>query len=153
MGARGPHAKPTNLKILHGDRPDRINFNEPEPAMGTVVPPYELGEVAQEVWDRLGPDLVAKKVLTPWDVDAFALFCDAVETFRVARHYLHEEGYTAQGAAGGVIKSPYWQIMRDSADIITKVGGRFGLNPSDRANIVMEGGNDLRGAGAERLLS
>jgi len=60
-------------------------------------------------------------------------------------------GTVARGAAGGVIKSPYWQIMRDCIGVMTTVGARFGLTPSDRAQLKI-GGSEESGRGAERLL-
>ncbi|MGW0824465.1 P27 family phage terminase small subunit [Streptomyces sp. NPDC002845] len=39
-------------------------------------------ESALDVWRRLVPDLIRKRVLTPWDVEAFAVFCDAVTGYR-----------------------------------------------------------------------
>jgi P27 family predicted phage terminase small subunit len=138
--------------VLHGDREDRINRSEPLPAEGAIVPPRELDEYAQSVWDRLAPDLIAKSVLTAWDVDQFATFCESASTYKTAREHLNRDGLTAVGAAGGVIKSPYWQIMRDAADIMTKVGGRFGLTPSDRSSLSIGGGED-KAQGAARFLS
>lgn len=152
MGKRGPAPKPTGLRVLHGDREDRINRNEPLPSEQAIVPPRALDGYAQSVWDRLAPDLIAKRVLTAWDVDQFATFCEAASTYKEAREHLTAEGLTARGAAGGVIKSPYWQIMRDAADIMTKVGGRFGLTPSDRSSLTIERPTD-EGRGAARFLS
>lgn len=150
MGKRGPAGKPTALRVLHGDQESRINRLEPIPTECEVRPATELSSTAAEVWNRLGPDLAAKKVLTSWDVDQFAAFCTATATFYEASRQLAENGMTAQGAAGGVIKSPYWQIMRDASAIMTQVGGRFGLTPSDRANLTMGGQENPQGA--SRLL-
>jgi P27 family predicted phage terminase small subunit len=153
MGERGPKGKPTELRILHGDRDDRINRAEPKPDAGEVKPPYRLRRPAAAVWRRLAPDLIAKKVLTPWDIDQFAVYCDAVATYRECRDLLDEEGYTARGSAGGVVKNPHWQIMRDAASIMTSVGSRFGLTPADRSHIVAPEGNDNGGKkDANRLL-
>lgn len=154
MGERGPKGKPTELRILHGDRDDRINHAEPKPAADKAVkPPYTLRRPAAAVWRRLAPDLIAKKVLTPWDVDQFAVFCDAVATYRECRDLLDEEGYTARGSAGGVVKNPHWQIMRDAASIMTTVGSRFGMTPADRSGIVApESDSNTGRKDANRLL-
>lgn len=153
VGERGPKGKPTELRILHGDREDRINRNEPKPAETAVKPPYKLRPPTAKVWRRLAPDLIAKKVLTAWDVDQFAVFCDAVATYIECRERLDDEGYTARGSAGGVIKSPYWQIARDAASIMTTVGSRFGLTPSDRSGIVTPDKDETPGRrDANRLL-
>lgn len=70
MGKRGPAPKPTGLRVLHGDRADRINRDEPQPDEGDVQPPAWLGEAALEVWHTLADELTAKGVLTAWDVEA-----------------------------------------------------------------------------------
>lgn len=152
MGKRGPAPKPTSLRVLHGDQESRINRHEPQPTERAIESPRVLDEYAASVWERLAPDLIAKKVLTAWDVDQFATFCEAASTYKEAREHLSVEGLTARGAAGGVIKSPYWQIIRDAADIMTRVGGRFGLTPSDRSSLTM-GDAESAGRGAERFLS
>ncbi len=148
----GRPAKPRGLKLLDGDRPDRINRDEPTPAAAVpVVPAFDLSDEARVVWDRLAPDLIAKGVLTGWDVDAFSTYCATVATYQEASRELAVGGMTARGAAGGVIKSPYWQIMRDAVATMVTLGGRFGLTPSDRAGLKI-GGSEDRAQGAERLL-
>lgn len=153
MGKRGPAPKPTSLRILDGGHPERINRNEPKPGEAPIAPTQELTEYAQEAWDRIAPDLTAKKVLTSWDCQAFTAYCVAAGTFREASEHLRAYGLTGRGAAGGEIKSPYWQIMRDSIDAMVKLGGRFGLTPSDRAQLSIGGGDGDKSQGAERLLS
>jgi phage terminase small subunit len=60
--------------------------------------------------------------------------------------------YTDRGAAGGVIKSPYWQIMRDCVDVMAKMSSRFGLTPGGRAALKVEANETGPKTGAERLL-
>ncbi|MGH3629082.1 MAG: phage terminase small subunit P27 family [Sciscionella sp.] len=151
MGKRGPAPKPTKLRVLQGEKPYRINNHEPEPHERDIAPPYDLGDVACEVWNRLAPDLIACKVLTPWDAEEFAVFCDAAATYRKARGHLETYGYIGKGAGNSEIKSPYWQIMRDAASIMTTVGSRFGLTPSDRAQLSIEQ-PEQKGKDASRLL-
>lgn len=152
MGRRGPAGKPTALRVLDGDRESRINRDEPLPSeSGGIAPTEDLSVAARRVWDRVAPDLIRKGVLTEWDVQAFTTYCQAVAHYQAAQAGLEEHGYTARGAAGGVIKSPYWQIMRDAIGVMTTIGGRFGLTPSDRAQLKV-GGSESRADGAERLL-
>lgn len=155
MGGRGSGriGKPTHLKLLEGEREDRINRDEPTPEMyESLEPPVELSDRAREVWDRLAPDLVNKNVLTGWDVDQFAVFCDAVAIYHDCKEQMGGK-YTALGAAGGVIKSPYWQIMRDCQSIMTTIGSRYGLSPADRARLSTGADESDEGDSAERLLS
>lgn len=149
MGRRGPAKRPTNLAILHGEtRPSRVNLDEPKPDLGRVVPPRELGPREQEIWDRLAPDMIRKGVLTPWDVDTFATFCQMVIVNADAAADVGLNGTSVTTVVrelsdGTLIydlrKNPAWQVMRESATAIVTLGGRFGMNPSDRSQITMNG--------------
>lgn len=148
----GRPAKPTALKLLHGDdkkNPQRINRAEPVPAADVVVPTVVLSGDALVAWERLAPDLCRKGVLTPWDAQAFTTYCQTVAHYNEASRCLEESGMTARGAAGGVIKSPYWQIMRDAVSVMVTLGGRFGLTPSDRTHLSI--GDGKREPGADLL--
>lgn len=151
MGARGPKPAPTHLKLLKGEQESRINRDEPSPSDGPVVAPDSISDGAKGVWERLAPDLQDKGCLTPWDVDAFTVFCEAVATYHDCRKLMGKK-YTDRGAAGGVIKSPYWQIMRDCAETMAKYSSRFGLTPGDRANLKVTTEKDGPKRGAERIL-
>lgn len=153
---RGRPAKPNHLKVLAGTEERYINRDEAIPSEAhpsdTLVPPVTLSDGAMDVWRRLAPDLHDKGVLTPWDTDVFALYCENVATWHECKALLGGE-YTARGAAGGVIKSPYWQIMRDAQADILRIASRFGLTPSDRASLKVEKADKHIAAGGERLLS
>lgn len=159
MGKRGPRAKPTSLKLLEGS--SDINNSEPVPAQSEVQAPEWLVEMANEsegdresaldVWNRLSPDLHRKGVLTPWDVDEFAVFCDAVVNHRAAAMEVRKYGLLVRGAKGNLVKNPATQLTRDYADVMVKIGARFGLSPSDRADLKIE--REAPHGGADRLLS
>lgn len=151
MGQRGPRPRPMHLKVLQGEQESRINRDEPIPSEGEVTPPDEMSEPARKIWDELADDLMDKGCLTPWDVYTFEAFCEAVATYRECRKLMGRK-YTAQGAAGGVIKSPYHQIMRDCVDVMTRIGSRFGFTPGDRANLAIGDEKDGKQLGAERIL-
>ena len=135
---QGRPAKPTSLKVLHGDHkknPRRLNANEPTPASGPVQPPSTLSDAALAVWERLGPDLQRTGVLTPWDADEFAVVCDAVARWQEASRVLDEEGPTGVNRFGERIVSPWFRVWMDASSALAKFGGRFGLSPSDRATL------------------
>lgn len=150
MGTRGPKSAPTHLKVLKGTEERYINREEPSPSEDEVTKP-EMSEEAGKIWDELAPDLIDKKCLTAWDTHTFAVFCEATAAYHENRKLLGKK-YTALGAAGGVIKSPHWQIMRDAAETMAKYSGRFGLTPGDRANLKIERGDSGPSHGAERIL-
>lgn len=153
MGQRGPKPAPNHLRLLKGTQESRLNRDEPVPAESEApIAPVSISLGGLEVWERLAPDLIDKKMLTAWDVDTFVVFCEAVATYHDCRELMGRE-YTALGAAGGVIKSPYWQIMRDCSAVMAQYSSRFGMTPGDRANLKAtrddEAGPKL---GAERIL-
>ncbi|MEW2635251.1 phage terminase small subunit P27 family [Streptomyces sp. NPDC048389] len=160
MSRPGRPSKPTNLKVLHGDRKDRINNDEPQPDAGEILPPGWLSDDALEVWEQFAGDLEAKRVLTPWDTEAFANWCDAVARRRDAAAHVDEEGavvelpvFNKNGEETGHrrAKNP-WLLALDAADAqVQRYGARFGLTPSDRAQLKIP--NQGEGKGAERLLS
>lgn len=153
MGARGPKAAPNHLKLVRGDKESRLNRDEPVPShVASIIPPDSLNEGATKVWNRLAPDMIDKKMLTEWDVDTFAVFCNATFRYHQCDQLLKDE-LIAAGAAGGVIKSPYWQIMRDCSAIMAQWSSRFGLTPGDRASLKAGMDEDFGPkAGAERIL-
>lgn len=153
MGRRGPKPAPNHLKVLQGTKESRLNREEPIPSdVAPVIAPASISDGAKAVWDRLAPDLVDKKMLTSWDVDTFVVFCEAVATYHDCRMLMGHE-YTAVGAAGGVIKSPYWQIMRDCAAVMAQYSSRFGMTPGDRASLKAGSDDDVSPkGGAERIL-
>lgn len=146
IGKQGGHKKPRSLAVVDGDREDRINFDEPIPADDEVRAPSSLSDEARQIWDRLAPDLTTRKVLTPWDADAFATFCDATARHRRAATHLDSEGEVIDGHRGVLSKSPWFQIWRDTADVMVKYGARFGLTPSDRTQLSVGGdeGDDIK---------
>ncbi|WP_435610883.1 phage terminase small subunit P27 family [Streptomyces sp. C10-9-1] len=160
MGRRGPAPKPTALRVLHGDRKDRINTDEPTPDEGDLVAPDWLSEQALAVWEALADDLIAKGVLTPWDAEAYANYCDAVARRRDAAERVALEGaviehpvFNKNGDLTGhrLGKNP-WLLALDAADAqVQRYGARFGLTPSDRAQLKIA--PSANPAGAERLLS
>lgn len=161
MGKRGPAKRPTNLALLHGEsRPSRVNLNEPKPDTAEVVAPEWLNDRALAIWDRLAPDLQAKGVLTAWDVDAFAQLCATVIVAQDALQDIAENGTSCttlvRELSDGTMlyelrKNPAWQVARESMGLMVTLGGRFGLNPSDRSQLTMKSPDDT-GKGADRLL-
>lgn len=141
MADAGRPRKPRHLKALHGDRKDRTNDREPTPGDGQVAPPYSLSADVQAVWDRLAPDRIRLKLVTAWDVDAFAAFCEAL--------VLAQQG--AREASGPVVPGAPSPMSRfkDAINLCSTLGGRFGWTPSDRQKLIV--GEAPREPGADLL--
>jgi P27 family predicted phage terminase small subunit len=152
MGKRGPAAKPTALRVLHGDRADRINDREPVPPVGAIVCPQWASDGAREIWARLAPDLEKRKVLTTWDVDAFLILCEALARYRNATALVNGSALLVQGGSG-LMKNPALQVQAEAERTFLTYAARFGLTPSDRQSIKVEVGGGDQNQGAGRLLS
>lgn len=143
----GRPRKPAALKSLAGEKTD----TGPAPAEGSVSCPTNLSEGAQAVWNRLAPDLIAKRVLTLWDVDEFAAFCDAVDRRDRSADHMDREGevieapvFNRNGERTGerTQLSPWWQVWKGANEAMIRFGGRFGLSPSDRAALKVDHGRE-----------
>lgn len=152
MGKPGRRAKPTALKRLEGAQPSRINDAEPEPTVGAVNPPDWLSAEALAVWGELAPDLVAKGVLTAWDVEPFGVLCDAIVHYRQASAAVAEDGVLVPGRKEALVKHPGMQLVRDTAATIRAYAGEFGLTPSSRSGVTIAE-EDPDGTSAARLLT
>lgn len=144
------HPCPTNVRVLHGERGTRVQTSEPVSPTGEVVAPEWLDETALAVWNRLAPSLRSRGVLTAWDVDTFAVLCDAIARHRQAAALVAKAGVLVRGKDNRTVKNPAAQLVRDYAGIVTSYGGRFGLTPADRAQLAIEPDGER---GAERLLT
>ena len=142
MGARGPKGKPTALRVLHGDRKDRINTDEPPAPEGLPEPIAELAPAVREIWDYTLTQLAAMHLATPADRDALIAYCEAVVTHRKASALLAKSNVlvpmaTTHGTVA--VRNPAVQIQRDAAMLIRNLGREFGLTPSGRSDIRMGG--------------
>ncbi|WP_337175388.1 P27 family phage terminase small subunit [Paludisphaera sp.] len=114
---RGRKPKPTALKILDGDRADRINRAEPRLPEADLDPPDHFCcdsdglDFAREHWDELAPMLASVGLLTEGDRPALALLCEAHALIR-----LDPLDYKAR-------------------DLYRRMLVEFGLTPSSRSRV------------------
>jgi len=159
MGARGFPARPTKLKLLRGDHPERINLNEPRPADLPVVAPPWLSEVAAVKWADLAPHLEAMGVLTGADVDMLAAYCECyarwhrlVQMAAKSPPVFQRKGRETEPGQFEVVfvKNPLWGQTRDAEAALRVMAREFGLTPSARSAL-QAGSRD--GYHGERLLT
>lgn len=161
MGKRGPAPAPTALKLVRGDRASRVNDAEPLPDDEEILPPEWLRPEAIEVWNEYGPRLERKHVLTSWDVEQFAGWCDAVVLRRIAAKHLETEGavveqkvFNRQGTeeiGSRSVRSEWLGVWKDANSVIAQIGARYGMTPSERGQLKVDDGRSKNPKG--RLLS
>jgi P27 family predicted phage terminase small subunit len=153
MGKRGPAPKPTALRLLHGDRPARTNFDEPKPDGGPPVCPDDVSDGVRAVWEYTLSQLIVMGIATPADRDALLCYCEAVVTHRRASAVLSKSQILVPGAIKGtVVRNPAIQIQRDAAAVIRAFAHEFGFTPSARSEI-RKGGADASAPTAARYLN
>ncbi len=70
----------TELKLIKGVRPGRINRREPRPS-STVRKPAWLKGPAARIWKKYAPELTRIGVLKKTDCEMFAVFCSLMADF------------------------------------------------------------------------
>lgn len=135
MGARGPHPKPTQLKVLQGARPNRINFDEPPAPDGVAQCPKGVSPAVREIWNYTVGQLEAMSCASPADRDALLCYCEAVVQHRRASEAVAEGGVLVRGTNGGMMRNPALAAQRDAAMMVAKFAQLFGLSPSSRSEI------------------
>ncbi len=115
------------------------------------MPPVKLEPAAQAVWDRLAPDLIAKRVLTAWDVDSFSVYCRCVVLFNRAVAEVESEGAATERRYKGLVPSPAFRAMVAMQKTVSALGAKFGLSPADRATLRIDDSGP-RSGGASRFL-
>lgn len=152
MGKRGPAPKPTRLRLLHGDKPSRINDDEPIPEDGLPVCPETASAEVKAIWDHAITQLIVMGIATPADRDALVCYCEAVVTHRRSSALLAQSQVLLPGAIKGtIVRNPAVQIQRDAAAVIRAFAHEFGFTPSARSEI--RTGRKTNEVTAERYLS
>jgi P27 family predicted phage terminase small subunit len=95
-------------------------------------PPWELDPHAQETWDGLAPDLIARGLFESLDCALLAVYCEAVSTARAARAIITRSGVLMKGRRDGLVTSPAWRVYRESTDRMRLLAHEFGLSPASR---------------------
>jgi P27 family predicted phage terminase small subunit len=122
---------------LHGDRPNRINHDEPTPADGPPDCPDDASDDVREVWEYTLSQLIVMGIATAADRDALRCYCEAVVTHRKASALLKTPASVLIPGAikGTVVTNPAVRVQRDAATLVRAFAQEFGFTPSARSEI------------------
>jgi P27 family predicted phage terminase small subunit len=135
MARGGRTPKPTALRIVHGDRKDRINLREPLPESGPMVPPDGITEEVREIWEYTVRHLAVMGLALPSDRDCLRGYCEAVVSHAKACKILAHSSILIKGIHGNMVRNPALQIQRDAARNMLRFAQEFGLTPAARSRI------------------
>ena len=130
----GRPRKPTALKILAGDRADRINRDEPAPPVGLGEPPAFLDPVAKVAWARFAASMDGLGLLTVADREAAILYCTAFARWSMAEAAIADEGLTVTGQFGAK-PNPHIAIADAAHKQMVRILIQFGMTPSSRSGL------------------
>jgi phage terminase small subunit len=128
-GRNGRPPTPTPLRLLQGNPGKRRIPPEAPPKAGPTGPPPGLSPPAAEVWLRLAPELVAKKLLAPRYVDSFAVLCESVVAWQRAAALVAAAGPVIQ-RDGVVVSNPASREFARYAYLVRAGAVEFGLTPA-----------------------
>jgi P27 family predicted phage terminase small subunit len=138
MTRPGPKPTPTHLRVLRGDRKDRINVAEPKPKKQKPRCPDWLNPEAKVVWKRVAKQLDAMGLLFSADADIIVAYSHAVVNYQKATRLVEEHGLLVEGRRDGMVTNPAVRIQRDSAQLIRQFASELGLTPSSRSRLSVE---------------
>ena len=152
MGGHGSGRKPRALELVVKGGKSHLTkkqIRERREAEATLTPPADaiksptwLDTAARRVWKRVAPVLEDLKVLTNIDLDALAVYCDAVARYSECVKIIKKEKLTVAGPMGGKMQNPAVLAAAKYATIIRQFAERFGLTPAARIKLTLSGNDD-----------
>lgn len=134
----GPKPKPAELRLASNNAGKR-------PIEGATVALDVAVEIPDIVtanpdalaeWQRLAPELTAKRVLTGADVATFANYCIAYARWVKAEENVLEFGEIVKAPRTGVpMHNPWLTVSNKASADMLKFGTELGLTPSSRVRL------------------
>jgi len=158
MGQRGPKPKPTELKVLEGNRGHRplINDGQLRPLVEIPDPPKHLGKEARKEWKRITVELVRYNIVSRLDQQMLGMLCNAVERVALFETALQRrmlrivaqnkeldrdddpaQAYISRTSQGYEMQCVEYQLLNKEREMLMKLLGEFGLSPAMRARVVL----------------
>lgn len=138
MGRRGPPPKQTTLRVLHGERPYRINQDEPQPPPGLPEVPAELDETGRAVWDHVVAELDAMGLIRRTDAQQLHAYVEAVRLHAQVSVMVQKAGPLIKDRDGSLRTNPAVRIQREAARTMLAFAREFGLTPAARVQLTTE---------------
>ena len=156
----GRPAKPSALKVLHGDfekDPQKRLTAEPKPKRGKPIRPKHITGIAKQAWDRICRLLDATGVLTVDCGPALEVYAIHYAGMREALDQINENGMviTREDIKGNeyLQRNPYSAEFQSHSAMCLKVLIEFGLTPSSRTRVQLQTQMDDKAELARKYLT
>jgi P27 family predicted phage terminase small subunit len=94
--------------------------------------PTDLAPDSQRIWRHVVREMRSTGVLRSADRDVLRLYCDAVVRYVGAQKLLADSGPLIQSRDRGLVRNPLHWIVRDNADLVTRLARELLLTPMAR---------------------
>ncbi len=133
MAVGGRKPKPTELRILEGNKEHRPIKKNPKFKPVCPKPPKWMDKEAKLEWRRLAKILFSKGLLTEVDLSMFQAYCiwygKFIDAAKKIKHDVFEtdSGYQAS--------NPLISVANKYFDNMRKIATEFGMTPSSRSRL------------------
>ena len=142
MSKPGPRPTPTIELQRRGSWRAKLNKAEPQLDVCVPEPPVWLNDTALQEWNYIAPRLAKGRVLTDWDRNALAGYCqlmaDYLEAHAAVERLSGSNRLLTKTANGNIIQNPLVGIRNKAWQMVQKAAAEFGLTPSSRSRIEMQ---------------
>lgn len=137
MGKRGPRPTPTDELEKRGSwyaktakRQFEVNA---DPLTEVPAAPDWLTPGGVKIWNAHAPAAVENGLLTPMDVGAFALYCDSLHEYRIARDQVERDGINLDGRL-----NPAVRVRDEARKSVISLLREIGHTPASRVGLVLD---------------
>jgi P27 family predicted phage terminase small subunit len=157
-------AKPVVLQLLEGnkgkyskaqlqERLDRENAIKPK--ANNVKAPNWLSPFAKREFKKMVAELMEVELVTNVDVNALAMYCDALDNYVQCTRMIREEGlmveYTNKAAETNKVPHPLLTKQKALFEQMKSLSTEFGLTPAARAKIAIPKVPDKEESAEEKM--
>jgi P27 family predicted phage terminase small subunit len=135
MPRTGRKPKSPALKVLGGDRKDRVNATPAKVVPGVPRRPVHLDDHGREAWDNITAELAKLGCLSTAEAFAIELYCVVYSRWRKALDGMTADGITTTTDLGSVKGNPAMQVIAQCERTMSSMLSEFGLTPSSRSRV------------------
>lgn len=145
--------KPTELRLLEGNRSHRPIPNNPDPEKVFPKPPKWLDRTGKKEWRKRGKELYNLGLLTILDLPAFGIYCDMYSEYEQAKKVKESEEYKNLNFMDQLKVDKEIRIAKDKyAQQVRMYDIEFGMTPSSRTRLDVKEVTDDKSSIMEKLI-
>lgn len=149
---KGRKPAPTAIKRLRGDKPSRINENEPKIVPNFPGCPRFLGKEARVEFFRIKKEMRACSYISTLDRGILINYCVAWENFTKSYGMVQKFGPFIKTKKGNIVQNPALSGINKAMEQMAKFSAELGFSPSSRGRISVPVNPDKPTSGMAAML-